>query len=110
MISRLKVLNERLRGELADELRIGIGIHTGDAVVGSMGPPDAPIVTALGDNVNVAARLEAQTKELGVPLVVSAETARLGGVDLSAFQMHTIQVKGRVRPLDVYAVSDPAEI
>jgi adenylate cyclase len=110
MISRLAVLNERLRGELTDDLRIGIGIHTGNAVVGSMGPPDAPIVTALGDNVNVAARLEAQTKELAVPLVISAETARLGGVDLSAFPLHTIQVKGRVRPLDVYAVDDPAEI
>ncbi len=99
-------LNKRLHEELGHDLKIGIGIHAGEAIVGSMGPPETPIVSALGDNVNIAARLEAQTKDLGAPLVISARTAKYAGAELSAFQLHTIQVKGRDRPLDVYAVDD----
>lgn len=110
MLRRMADLNKRLEGELSDELKIGIGIHTGEAIVGSMGPPASPIVSALGDNVNVAARLEAQTKEFGVPLVISADTARLSGVDLSGFPIHRIQVKGREREIEVYAVDDPDQI
>jgi adenylate cyclase len=106
MFQRLDELNDRLREELGHDLEIGIGIHAGEAIVGSMGPPQTPIVSALGDNVNIAARLEAQTKELGAPLVVSARTAAYAGVDLSAFPLHNIHVKGRDQPLDVYGVDD----
>jgi len=106
MFRRIEQLNGRLGDELGEDLKIGIGIHAGEAIVGSMGPPQSPIVSALGDNVNIAARLEAQTKELGAPLVISARTARLAGVDLSAFPVHNIHVKGRDRPLDVYAVDN----
>ena len=110
MFRRIADLNTRLQGELTDDLRIGIGIHAGEAIIGSMGPPESPIVSALGDNVNVAARLEALTKELGVPLVISASTAELGGLNLSAFQMIRIQVKGREQEIEVYAVDDPSRI
>nr|NIO43573.1 adenylate/guanylate cyclase domain-containing protein [Burkholderiales bacterium] len=67
-------------------------------------------VSALGDNVNVAARLESQTKEFGVPLIVSAETAQLSGLDFSKFDMHKIQVKGRARKIAVYAVDNPESL
>ncbi len=110
MFRRIAKLNRRLEHELTDALRIGIGIHAGEAIVGSMGPPASPIVSALGDNVNIAARLEAQTKEFGVPLVISAVTAELGGLDLSGFQMHRIRVKGRAKEIVVYAVDDPDQI
>jgi len=107
MLRRLDNLNEKLKHELTEELKIGVGIHTGEAIVGSMGPPGSPIVSALGDNVNVAARLEAQTKEFGVPLVVSAETAELSKIDFSKFPKHHIQVKGRERKIMIYAVDAP---
>jgi len=110
MFRRMADLNARLQNELTEELKIGIGIHSGEAIVGSMGPPKSPIVSALGDNVNIAARLESQTKVLGAPLVISARTARTAGIDLSAFALHTIRVKGRDRPLDVYAVDDVSKI
>lgn len=110
MFRRVAELNRRLEHELGDALRIGIGIHAGEAIVGSMGPPASPIVSALGDNVNVAARLEAETKTLGVPLVISTQTAALGGVDLSEFPMQQIQVKGREQAVEVYAVDDPDRI
>ena len=107
MLARLAKLNEKLEGELREELQIGIGIHTGEAIVGSMGPPASPIISALGDNVNVAARLEAQTKEFGVPLVVSAETAELSGIDFSGFLRRQVRVKGREQMIAVYAVDAP---
>jgi adenylate cyclase len=107
MLKRLSNLNEKLKGELSDELKIGIGIHTGEAIIGSMGPPASPIVSALGDNANVASRLESQTKEFGVPLVVSADTARFSKIDFSKFPKHRIKVKGRESEIMVYAVDTP---
>ena len=84
MFERLDSLNERLVGELETPLEIGIGIHTGQAIVGRMGPPKTPIISAVGDSVNTAARLERMTRELGASLVVSAETLRAAGLDTSA--------------------------
>ena len=62
MTRRLGNLNERLGHELQEPLRIGIGIHCGEAIVGTMGPPSSPNLSAIGDNINIAARLEAQSK------------------------------------------------
>jgi len=107
MLARLDELNKRLKMELAEGLKIGIGIHTGEAIVGSMGPPASPIVSALGDNVNIAARLESQTKDFGVPLVVSAEAASASGFNFSKFKKHSVQVKGRGARIAVYAVDKP---
>ncbi len=67
MTRRLAELNRRLGSELPEPLRAGIGLHSGHAIVSSMAPPASPIVSALGDNVNLAAGLEAQSKELGLP-------------------------------------------
>src|SRR5205823_415722 len=54
-------LNEQLAAELAEPLSMGIGIHTGEAIIGQMGPSKTPVLTALGDAVNAAARLESAT-------------------------------------------------
>ncbi len=110
MLRRLEALNARLADELAEPLRIGIGIHTGQAIVGSMGPPETPIVSALGDNVNIAARLESLTKEFGVPLVMSNSVARYAGLDGDVGEAHTVPVKGRAEPITVHAVSTPMEL
>ncbi len=74
---------------------MGIGIHGGDAIVGTMGPPKTPLLTAVGDNINIAARLEAQTKQLGCDLIVSAETLDAGGIDYRAANRRSIEVRGR---------------
>src|SRR5215831_8846147 len=84
MFQALDSLNERLARELEVPFAIGIGIHTGQTIVGRMGPPKTPIVSAVGDSVNTASRLERATKELSVPLVVSAETIRAAGLHTSA--------------------------
>ena len=75
-----------------------------------MGPPASPNLSAIGDNINIAARLEAQCKTYGVTLIVSEEVARHAEIDLSAFDMHEAPVRGREEPVIVYAVPDPLSI
>jgi len=107
MFERLDALNERLSGELSAPLQIGIGIHGGEAIVGKMGPPQSPIISALGDTVNVAARLESQTKELDGPLVISIEIAKRASLDVNAHRLETVAVKGRLEPMEVLVIADP---
>ena len=105
MFQALDSFNKRLAGELRTPFAIGIGIHTGQAIVGRMGPPKTPITSAVGDSVNTAARLERTTKELGMPLVVSAQT-------LSAASLHTratfrqVSLRGRARTMEVIALDE----
>ena len=110
MARRLSGLNARLAGELEEPLRMGIGIHCGDAIVGTMGPPTSPNLSAVGDNVNVAARLESETKALGCTLVVSTALTSAAGVDLSAYPLHEAELRGRGESVPVHAIDDPREI
>ena len=110
MLDWIEALNTRLGDELTEPLKIGVGIHMGDAIVGSMVPPATPIISALGDTVNVAARLESLTKELGVPLVISKDTATYAGYDIKGAVRHTVPVKGRDAEMDILAISDLSEI
>lgn len=103
---RLDDLNQRLAPELETPLRMGIGIHCGNAIVGSMGPPASPNLSAVGDNVNIAARLESQSKALNAPLIVSAQVAEAAGIDVSEFPRHLAPVRGREVPVPIYAVMD----
>ena len=70
-----------------------------------MGPPATPILSALGDTVNVAARLEAETKRRRCVVVISSACARAAGVDLSRFPEHTVTVRGRSEPVTYYAIA-----
>ena len=100
MFERLDSLNQRLVGELETPLEIGIGIHSGQAIVGRMGPPKTPIISAVGDSVNTAARLERTTRELGVPLVVSAETLRAAGLEILP-ALTQVSLRGRAATMPV---------
>ena len=110
MSRRLSSLNARLEGELAEPLRVGIGIHCGDAIVGTMGPPKSPNLSAVGDNVNIAARLESETKTHGCTLIVSTALARAAGVDLSTHPVHEAELRGRGGCVQVHAIDDPREL
>ncbi len=110
MAAALEELNRALGEELPAPLRIGIGLHAGPVIVGEMGYGRAASVTAIGDAVNVASRLEAMTKEFGCQAVVSHRVARLAGTDLSSLPSRLSGIRGRERPLRVYAVDDGGDV
>jgi adenylate cyclase len=110
MQRRMDRLNASLAADLAQPLRIGIGVHAGVAIVGTMGPPDASIHSAIGDNINIAARLEGMTKAYRCTLVVSEETLRTAGIDPRGAPLHRVRVRGRTERLNVYAVDDPRNL
>lgn len=110
MQRRMDRLNASLAADLAQPLRIGIGVHAGVAIVGTMGPPDASIHSAIGDNINIAARLEGMTKAYRCTLVVSEETLRTAGIDPRGAPLHRVRVRGRTERLNVYAVDDPRSL
>ena len=93
-------LNQELAKEGLPSVQIGIGINTGDAVVGNMGSDQRFDFSAIGDAVNVAARLESNTKEQGVDILVGSSTANAAPDGLT-FHQH-INVKGKAERLTVY--------
>jgi adenylate cyclase len=106
----LAELNATLTHDLDEPLRIGIGLHVGPAIVGEMGYGRATALTAIGDTVNTASRVEALSKAFGAELVVSARVAERAGVDLSAFALETAEVRGREETLAVRVVPRAADL
>ena len=110
MTENLDELNASLDGELTSPLQIGIGIHVGQAIVGEMGYGPVTSLTAIGDTVNIASRLEAATKELDVPLVVSGAVSGFVGESLLSAPTKTIRVLGREESLIVHLINDPRQL
>jgi len=110
MARALADLNRDIKVDLQEPLRIGIGLHVGPVILGEMGYGRATSLTAIGDVVNVASRLETLTKEFGAELVVSARMAERAGVDLDEFDAHDIDIRGRQHPLRVHVVGRAASL
>jgi adenylate cyclase len=110
MGAALEELNRSLAGDLLEPLRMGIGIHVGHAIVGEMGYGHAKSLTAIGDAVNLASRLEGLTKDLAVQLVLSDDVARRAGVDLSGHAARHVDVRGKSGTITVRAVPALAEL
>ena len=86
------------------------GLHSGPTIVGEMGYERATQLTAIGDTVNIASRLETLTKDFAVELVVSQELLDRADVDLAAYQSHDVEIRGRQERLAVRAVKNAREL
>ena len=102
----LAKLNKELRDEGLMELSIGIGLNTGDAVVGNMGSDQRFDYSVLGDSVNLAARLEAQTKEYGVFFMFTEHTLKQIERVEGTVLLDKIAVKGQTDPVSIYTILD----
>lgn len=115
MNEALAPINERLRRE-AEAVRrtpivlnAGIGINTGPASIGNMGSRQRFAYSAMGDTVNLASRLEGQTKNYGVKILIGPETQRrIPG--FAALELDKLRVKGRTEPVRVYALLGDEEM
>ncbi len=81
-------------------VEIGVGVNTGEAVIGNMGSDTRFDYSAIGDAVNTAARLESATKEAGVNILIGKETEKYSGITLKPLK--PIKVKGKEKPLKIY--------
>jgi adenylate cyclase len=105
MLRGLEELNAawRARGEYAP-VRVGIGVHTGPAIVGNVGSQHRTQFTALGDTVNAAARIEQATKDFRVPLAISEATCQGLSRDYGLVELGTVQLRGRKAPTRLYTI------
>lgn len=106
----LEWFNVRQRDRQGPELAIGIGLHTGECIVGDIGGRDRLDYTAIGDTVNTASRLESATKTVGADLLLSAATRRALPDDVETDPPVAIEVKGKAEPLEVYPVGRRAGV
>ena len=104
----MQKLNEELAAEGKKTMAVGIGINTGDCVVGNMGSTQRFDYTVLGDTVNLASRLEGQSGEYGFQIIAGADTVKsLSGYEI--FELDLLAVKGKTEPVTIYTVFEDGE-
>jgi adenylate cyclase len=108
MVSQVRALSMEFRERGWPELHIGVGINTGDMNVGNMGSRFRRAYTVMGDEVNLASRLEGLTKTYGVSLIVSRST-RDAVPELAYRELDRVRVKGRDKPVGIYEPLGPRD-
>jgi adenylate cyclase len=99
-------LNQFLSHDLLKPIRFGIGIHGGEVIIGDIGYRDHQVFTALGDAVNVAARLQDMTKGLECEVVLSEEVYKTAGLTVNLLPEQELSIRGRAEPMVVRLVAN----
>jgi adenylate cyclase len=116
MLERIDELNKERELEAQDgghayiPLNVGVGLNTGTCVVGNMGSDLRFDYSVLGDSVNLASRLEGQSKEYGFPIIVGSATALAVKEKFAILELDFIMVKGKKEPEVIYAVAGRADV
>ena len=111
MLERIDVLNKQREFEAKEgghvyiPLNVGVGLNTGTCVVGNMGSDLRFDYSVLGDSVNLASRLEGQSKEYGFPIIVGSRTALAARDKFAILELDFIMVKGKKEPEVIYAIA-----
>ncbi|EKQ69367.1 family 3 adenylate cyclase [Leptolyngbyaceae cyanobacterium JSC-12] len=106
MLAAVEDLNPSLEMLYQRRLKIGIGIHYGDTVIGTIGDPESPQMTAIGDAVNLASRIETANKKLGTNLLISEEAFQETKAHVIVNRQFKVQLPGKSGEYCLYEVSD----
>jgi adenylate cyclase len=109
MSDALEKLRSRWAKSGRPQINIGVGINTGTMLVGNMGSERRFNYTIIGDNVNVASRLEGVTKTFGTRLLISESTREAVGAKMAVRELDLIRVKGKHKPLTIFELLGPIE-
>jgi adenylate cyclase len=104
--ANVEELNQFLKHDLREPIQFGIGIHGGEVIIGDIGYRDHMVFTALGDAVNVAARLQDMTKTLACEAIVSEEVRITAGLPADSLAQQEVVIRGRTEPMMVRSVTD----
>jgi adenylate cyclase len=104
MLGDLDEFNKEIAKENIPPFGMGLGINTGDVVVGNMGSRQRFDYTCLGDSVNLASRLEGQSKGYGVRIILGSETAQLVQNEFPVIELDNIAVKGKTEGVKIYTI------
>jgi adenylate cyclase len=100
-------MNRQLASDLPEPIQYGIGIQGGEVIIGDIGFQDHTVFTALGDPVNVAARLQDMTKALDCRAVISDEVFATACISAHSLSRTEVAIRGREEPMIVRTVADP---
>ncbi len=106
MLAALEQLNPSLEGLYQQQLRIGIGVHYGWAVIGTIGDPKNPKMTAIGDAVNLASRIEAANKQLGTTFLISKEAYAEAKDHVLVRRSFQVEIPGKSGEYSLYEVNN----
>ncbi|MEK9283713.1 MULTISPECIES: adenylate/guanylate cyclase domain-containing protein [unclassified Bradyrhizobium] len=116
MLEQIEMVNKEREQEAAEgghvyiPLNVGIGLNTGIGVVGNMGSDRKFNYSVLGDSVNLASRLEGQSKEYGFPIIVGSSTALAAKDKFAILELDFIMVKGKTEPEVIYAIAGREDV
>ncbi|MGB8569764.1 MAG: adenylate/guanylate cyclase domain-containing protein [Pseudolabrys sp.] len=105
--TNVDLMNRQLASDLPEPIQYGIGIHGGEVIIGDIGFQDHTVFTALGDPVNVAARLQDMTKTLDCKAIISDEVFATAGVAAGSLASKEVTIRGREEPMIVRTIVDP---
>jgi adenylate cyclase len=103
-------MNREFASELQEPIQFGIGIHGGEVIIGDIGFRDHTVFTALGDAVNVAARLQDMTKALNCTVIMSEDVCTNAGIKQEGLQRSEVAIRGRDQAMAIFAAGDASHL